>query len=364
MTSTKPRTAPETRLRELDGWRAISVFLVIAGHVLFIRFFNFAAGHKHLLHEFNFTVLGVRIFFVISGFVICRLIILEEKHRGAFSMPAFYIRRVFRILPPFYLYLLFVFVLHKFGVIFVTGRGIASAGLFLYDFVPAQIGGWFVGHTWSLAVEEQFYLLFPTLWILTRKIGRARAFLGIFCLLALWNFWAAVAGWNDFTTPRIRSGFSCICCGVLIAILEERARAIARAVPAFVILMIALSLFWHPWEAITWESALFDSIYIPSAIALLLVFSLERKTRLRSFLCWKPVQAIGLTSYGIYLWQELFTGPEGAVKIAGSSIVFWLPLLFGIVPLSYFFLERPAMRLGRSLADRVRFAANLESTLR
>jgi peptidoglycan/LPS O-acetylase OafA/YrhL len=347
--------AQQGRLKELDGWRAVSVLLVIVHHIGSYQFGRIVAPHLRLALVLNDCgPLGVRVFFVISGFVICRLLILEEMRSGSVSLKGFYIRRVFRILPPFYFYLGPLCFLLLIGLINESMRGVLSSALFLYDFVPAKLGSWFVGHTWSLAVEEQFYLTFPTLWVFTRNFGRSRAFLGIFCLLVTWNLSASIFGWNQFTNPNTRTGFACICCGVVLASLEARARAVARAVPAFAVAMIAFSLLWHPAEYYGWKSALYDSVYMPLSIALVLIFSLERGGQLREFLCWKPIQAVGLTSYGIYLWQELFTAPSKFYSVSGKPISYLLPLLFVIVPLSYLFIEKPAMRLGRSLAERVR----------
>jgi peptidoglycan/LPS O-acetylase OafA/YrhL len=355
MSSSSLHGPSEGRLRELDGWRAISVMMVVIGHLVFIRFHNFEASHANILSPFYMIgPAGVKVFFVISGFVICRLMLLEEKRCGSVSIEGFYIRRLFRILPPFYLYLATLYFLARFGFIFEYRPAIRHAASFLYDFVPAETGSWFVSHTWSLAVEEQFYLLFPTLWILARRIGRARVFIGIFCLLAAWDLASATAGWNSFTTPRIRGGFACICCGVILAVLETRARAIVHSIPSLLLPAVALSLFWRPHDPLGWKWALYDSLYSPPAIALLLIFSLERGHRLRAFLCWKPVQAIGLTSYGIYLWQELFTASNSYLSKAGERIALLFPLIFVVIPLSYLFLEKPSMRLGRSLAEYLR----------
>jgi peptidoglycan/LPS O-acetylase OafA/YrhL len=357
MSPSSTQNAEERRLKELDGWRAVSVLLVIAHHLGAYQYANIVAPHARSAFVFEHCgPLGVKVFFVISGFVICRLLILEENRYGAVSLIGFYLRRAFRILPPFFLYFASVCLLLWIGLIHDSSRGIVSGALFLYDFVPAQHGSWFVGQTWSLAVEEQFYVVFPTLWVLTRRIGRKRVFIVIFCLIAAWNLFAAISGWDQFTIPSARSGFACICCGVVMATFETRARAIARAVPAIAVAAVALSLLWHPIDHSGWESAAYESIFMPLAIALVLIFSLDRGEWLRRFLRWRPIQAVGLTSYGIYLWQQLFTAPSKFFTASGHPISFLLPLLFVIVPLSYLFVEKPAMRLGRSLAEGVRLA--------
>ena len=99
--------------------------------------------------------------------------------------------------------------------------------------------------------------------------------------------------------------------------------------------------------------ALYESVFVPPALALVLVFSLERGNLLRAFLRSRVVQAVGVTSYGIYLWQELFTAPATEYGPSGRPIAFLLPLLFVVVPLSYLFVEKPAMRLGRRLTERI-----------
>lgn len=322
--------AREGRIKELDGWRAISVLLVIAHH---IGAYQYAAllVHPHHRVYLLFThcgPLGVKVFFEISGFVICRLLILEEGRCGAVSLGAFYFRRVFRILPPYCLYLATICLLLLLQLIIAEWRMILAAALFLYDLRPLTIHNWFLGHTWSLAVEEQFYLIFPTLWVLTRGVTRRYLFPIIFFVLVAWNLSAAIFDWNWLTTPTIRTGFTCISCGVVMALFESRARALARAVPAVAVAAISFGLLWHPDENFGLKSAFYDSIYTPLGIALLLIFSVEHEGLLSKFLCWKPVQAVGLTSYGIYLWQELFTAPAKEYTTLGKPIGFFLPALY------------------------------------
>jgi peptidoglycan/LPS O-acetylase OafA/YrhL len=346
---------PNERLKELDGWRAVSVLLVILHHLGAYQLANLVSPHVRLTAILeDCGPLGVKVFFVISGFVICRLLILEESRYGAVSLKTFYVRRVFRILPPFFLYVGVISLLLSVRLLNDSWSGICNGALFLYDFVPAERGSWFIGHTWSLAVEEQFYLVFPALWVLTKRIGRNRVFPVVFCLIVLWNLSTTVSGWDQLTILSARSGFSCICCGVLIAIFERRARSIAKSFPTFAITAILLGLLWHPVDHTGWKSALYDCMLIPPAIALLLLFSLERSGGLRTFLCWKPIQTVGLMSYGVYLWQQLFTAPAKFYTVSGRPLEHLAPLLFVIVPLSYVFVEKPAVRLGSELAARIR----------
>src|SRR5580692_5069731 len=108
----------EGRLRELDGWRAISVLLVIVHHVFSWQHPEVFSSHGRLFHLFRYCgPLGVKVFFVISGFVICRLLLLEEKRYGNVSLGAFYIRRAFRILPPLYFYLSIILLLTSLGLV-------------------------------------------------------------------------------------------------------------------------------------------------------------------------------------------------------------------------------------------------------
>lgn len=354
MSSSNVSLNREGRIKELDGWRAISVLLVIVHHLGAYRYAPYTAQHHRIARFLSYCgPFGVKVFFVISGFIICRLLILEERRYGAASLKGFYIRRAFRILPPYCLYMATICLLLSLQLIVGSWRVFLTAALFLYDIRPLGIHSWFVGHTWSLAVEEQFYIIFPTLWVLAPRAARRYLFPIIFFALAAWNLGAATFDWNGFTTPTIRAGFVCISCGVVMAIFESRARAIARALPAVAMAAIALGLLWHPSANFSVASAFYDSLCTPLGIALLLIFSVEREG-LRKFLCWKPVQAVGIASYGIYLWQEMFTAPAREYTARGEPIAWFLPMLLFIVAFSWFFIEKPAMRIGRSLSKRVR----------
>jgi peptidoglycan/LPS O-acetylase OafA/YrhL len=354
----------EKRLRELDGWRAVSVLLVILYHVAGYQHHGLVSRSSFLDLRLHYAgPLAVKIFFVVSGFVICRLLISEGLRYGSVSLKAFYYRRALRILPPLYVYLAAISLLLCLGLIQERARSILGAALFLYD-VGINPQSWFVGHTWSLAVEEQFYLIFPTMWVLTPKARRGQVFLAVFSLCAAWNVLIGYTGWHSHMSSETRAGFACIGCGVLMAIHEARIRPIVIRVPALIVALVGFTLLLHPVGSTSWQAVLYESVLVPPAIGLVLLFSLDRGVRLRAFLCSRPVQAVGLTSYGIYLWQQLFTGPQAFLSDTGQFIPAFLgagriipqllPLLCLIVPLSYFLIEKPAMAYGKFLSRRTR----------
>jgi peptidoglycan/LPS O-acetylase OafA/YrhL len=149
------------RITALDGLRGISISFVVIGHLINHRY-GPPNGDPSSSVTGVLSLWGVALFFVISGFIITRLALSEYKTKGRFHIGAFYIRRFFRIIPPFYTYLAFLVVLSGSGFIQQGWHGIARAAAFSCN-VPGQYCGWFPGHSWTLAYEEQFYLTFPIL---------------------------------------------------------------------------------------------------------------------------------------------------------------------------------------------------------
>jgi peptidoglycan/LPS O-acetylase OafA/YrhL len=349
--------SPQRRLHELDGWRAISVLLVIFHHMFSVQYPELIRPFYLLWHVSGLAgFLGVDTFFVISGFVICRLLVSEESQYGSISLKGFYYRRVFRILPPLFLYLAFIGMLIATGLVQDRWRYLAFAALFLNDLniFPTS---WLLSHTWSLAIEEQFYLFFPTIWVLTRRRWRGLVFACVFLLCVTWSLSLAIANRTilpDGDAIRTRVGFACISYGVLMAIHEQRVRHFAARLPGWIVALLALVLLIHPMPHGAVKDVLYSALFMPPAIGLVLIYSLECGGWLRGFLCSRPMQAIGLTSYGIYLWQQLFTGPVSLYSAAGLTPHFFLPLLFLVVPLSYLFVEKQAMRFGKELSRRAR----------
>ncbi|HYQ07093.1 MAG TPA: acyltransferase [Xanthobacteraceae bacterium] len=146
--------AESTRVRitVLDGWRCFSIMIVMYGHLADY------SSIGYMLRFHGYGMLGVAFFFVISGFVICTVLTGEFEKSRRVSIFGFYIRRCFRILPPLILFLIAAWTLE-----IASPRSIAKAALFLCNLKFCDPN---VDHLWSLAYEEQFYILFPIVLVL------------------------------------------------------------------------------------------------------------------------------------------------------------------------------------------------------
>src|SRR5260370_12733312 len=139
-----------------DGWRGVAIALVLVHHV--VRGF-YATEDAYSQSATRYGAFGVDIFFGLSGLLITKLLLEEWHGAGAFQLPQFYIRRVFRILPP---YLVFLAVVTAFGW-WSTKLEFTSSLFFFRNYLPHRLAGPYTGHLWSLAVEEHFYLIWPGL---------------------------------------------------------------------------------------------------------------------------------------------------------------------------------------------------------
>jgi peptidoglycan/LPS O-acetylase OafA/YrhL len=155
------------RRAELDGIRCFAVLAVFMAH----------SGY----HGFSFGALGVTVFFVLSGYLITTLLTNEWRRDGRFSFGRFYARRVLRLYPALIVLLvvgaLFYRDLGDGGTFAGYLRAAAAAGLYFQDFVWGLTGsahGGF-GNTWSLAVEEQFYIVWPLVLVGLLGLGWRRA---------------------------------------------------------------------------------------------------------------------------------------------------------------------------------------------
>src|ERR1035438_6065406 len=162
-----PGKTKGSRIPYLDGLRAYSILLVIFGHCF---------GPGSFLYDNPITkvclvnpALGVHIFFVLSGFLITSLLLNEREGTGRISIRGFYERRIARIFPAFYLYIGTILLLVAFHLMSVPRYAFYAAATFTVNFSqfwrrgrPPDLNFVF-GHFWTLSIEEQFYLVWPSI---------------------------------------------------------------------------------------------------------------------------------------------------------------------------------------------------------
>jgi peptidoglycan/LPS O-acetylase OafA/YrhL len=326
----------------LDGWRAVSALVVVAWHLQ-----QDSSLPLHGTPGLNGTV-GVELFFGISGFVIGRSLLAERAASGKISLAGFYVRRVFRIMPPLLLYVGVVLLLTQFGILESAARGVVNALVFRCNLIGSACGGYVGGHTWSLSVEEQFYLVIPLL--LAAASGLPRATLTAI-LLALPLFVLALYLADQIVLADILSHFMTIGLGVVCALHEDRVRKIVTAWPGWTILAALAAIFLLRGLERAGTRSIIEVLTVPPLVMYILLGSAFRRTLLSGVLTSRPMQALGAASYSFYLWQQLATYP-----FQGAGAGFYCASLCAcllIALASHRWLEQPMIRLGAELSRRV-----------
>jgi peptidoglycan/LPS O-acetylase OafA/YrhL len=328
---------------QLDGLRAISILLVITAHTtdpLFAR-----------LHG----AVGVTIFFVISGYLITTLLLREEEKKGRAGIKAFYIRRAFRILPLYYVtlvsYIVLIGILHFQAGASSLWHSLPWYATYQNDLAPHN-GGIF-GQSWSLAIEEKYYLLWPlafTIPLLRRH--RLPVTAALAALTALCSLW---------TTTHYFAIYTPILLGCLVALVLDDARLygymryVANS-PVAVVLIIALI----GWD-IRFENGSDVHIVFSVLIALLFPAVLIGPRWLARLLSNRIAVYIGMRSYAVYLIHRIAKGVVDRVVSPGSTsaphelvhfVAITILSLIGAEVLARL-VEQPLIRRGRLLASRV-----------
>lgn len=340
--------APRERgIPSLDGLRAISIGLVLVSHYALT---TNALVSNVLAQWIDVGRMGVRLFFVISGFLITTLLLAEYDRTGAISLAKFYWRRSMRIFPPYYLYLALVATLFAFGAVNMTRESLWAALLYCTNYFREP--QWLVGHSWSLAVEEQFYLLWPAALVLA---GRKRGWAIAAAVIVLCPVIRLVEYHTIGDTGigyRFESTADALATGCLLAYLRgwlgtNALYARMRATPVMyllpLVIVAASALDEHPHLAYV--------VGIPVANLAMAVFIdwVVRDANTAAFrvLNTAPLMLIGRMSYSIYLWQQLFLKPTSAAWPQRSP--YNIPLALIAASLSYALVEQPVLRLRQRL---------------
>lgn len=370
----------------LDGLRAVAVSCVLVAH----------ASVRLLPEEWRFVGggLGVQMFFVLSGFLITSLLLQEHVTRGAIDLRSFYIRRALRIWPLYYgTVVLYALVLPQvddrwFSGVYVSANSpafpayrdsLAPYFLFLQnyavDIVDVRLG---LGILWSLAVEEQFYLLWPIILILLLKLPWRRAtpvfLLGTLVLSLAARFLTLQGSLPAPTNVEwmTHTGLAGLACGSLLA-WSRSADGGYELLGVRLQGGFGLSLAWGVLGLLAVSKSVWATnhgflvrlphleYYEPLVVGVACAVLVERLTtspRMGGLLCWRPLVWAGRVSFGAYMFHPLVLGLTASIintqtKIAGLlAFSVFLAGTFALAGLSFRFVEGPILASKSRLAAR------------
>ncbi len=337
----------ERQIPCITGLRAVAVFIVIIYHSAI----PWAPGG-----------LGVLMFFVISGFLITWLLLKENDRTGTISLKKFYARRSLRIFPAFYVYaLIAITLLTLFHKPIHWPSSLASL-LYVGNYYQAWYGdpnGAF-SHTWSLGVEEQFYLFWPLLFVVIRKHSTLLVRVPVIIIVCVWIYRLILKFglhvWQGYFYEAFEARMDHLLVGCLLAILLHRTRTnhgwglisgrpwlVACSLVCLILSIIAEGSYQDLYRDTV------GFIVNPVLCALLIpqLISVRDSLWVR-WLEWAPVRHLGTISYSLYLYQQFVLGPVRKSLHATPyvvQLVMSIMVLIVVADCSYRFVERPFLKL-------------------
>ncbi len=333
---------------DIDGLRAVAVLPVVAYHLGV----PLAPG----------GFVGVDVFFVISGYLITG-ILLKDLSNGQFSIARFYERRVRRLFPAFFAVMAFTLAV-GYGILFPSefealGKNMIAAIAFVSNMYLYETSSYFAGaaetnpllHTWSLSVEEQFYLVFPLLLLATFRFGKlplAGMFVGLGAVSFLLSVWmVSVRQEAAFYIVVFRMWELLLGSFLALGILPRFSwRLVPEALALLGIGLIGASVwFYHKYIDFPGLLALAPCV----GAALVIYGGSHDRTLVSRVLSWRIPVFIGLISYSLYLWHwpiivfaQLHLGR--ALEAGDMALIFVVSL--AVSALSWRYIEQPFRRSG------------------
>lgn len=329
-----PPTTTARRLPGLDGIRGIAVLWVVLHH--------YADSHSAtMLSKFaSVGGYGVSIFFVLSGFLITHLLLKDESRFEGLSLARFYLRRAVRILPVVGSFLVVMLAFDVAGLIDVPFWDYVSSATFWRNFRYPHNE---TGHLWSLSVEEQFYLVWPALFVLLND-RTARIIVCVIAIAAVRVYWHVLLK-GDHAAIDAKStiiNIEPLAVGVLAAVVTYRRSFDRNAVNAAGLCAVALLgvILFVDLSSIRYVQPLLKPLGF-ACVAAIIYAAAFGKGLITKILEFPPLRFVGLVSYSLYIWQQPWAvGPLSAWPTWAKATC-----VVGCTLASYFLIERPAHRL-------------------
>ena len=337
------------RIPELDGLRACAIILVVLGHIN-IRIHSNGEYIEMLRAFAKVGFAGVTLFFVLSGFLIGSLVFQELQVTGTLTVKRFWMRRILRTWPMYFVAL----VLHLYFIAPTTGAPLWSYLTFTQNYFKMNV---FI-QSWSIAVEEQFYFIFPILIFLTVAWKKwPMTFPCLAVLLVVPTYLRAQHLWS-IQASKTHLVMDALILGLLIAYIQLHRPHFLEKLCRFPHLLFfsGLALAFGPWFmplSFDWK-AVWLLAFQALGFGMILISVKSGKSIFSSFLKLPILGAIGLHSYSTYLmhplvlegikvplnWYKVSTGPRDLVILVGGLLLCFLTGGF-----FYRLVERPCLQL-------------------
>jgi peptidoglycan/LPS O-acetylase OafA/YrhL len=344
-----PGTRSDGHLPVLDGLRAISIGLVMVGHALGHRYRAIWPSLGESADQMAYF--GVNVFFVISGYLITLLLLREECRTGGIDLRSFYARRVLRIIPASYTFIMVVAVLSAAGLVseFST-RDIILSLAYLRNLAGHNLD---TAHLWSLSLEEQFYLIWPG--VLIAVVARSRRLATFWASLAGFAAWRAAmvvlgrVGYSQlYMRPDLRMDTILVGCGLALLAGGPRFERMSRSAferPWFAAMTVVALIAWLGWGARLPYVGVVLWTVTATLTAAMVHWLLRNPDAPGVRLLQRPgVQLVGRLSYSLYLWQQLFLFSTSPIPLA-HRFPFDFLLTIACALTSYYVVERPFLAL-------------------
>jgi peptidoglycan/LPS O-acetylase OafA/YrhL len=305
-------------IKGLDGIRAYAVLMVVTTHMwLFVKLY----WDKSPLYTLVDGTIGVQIFFILSGLLITHLLYSEHEKYGQINLKYFIFRRALRIFPVYYLMLTSLLILGLFLETMTTPKQLFLSAIYWSNHAHSGDYNITLGHTWSLAVEEHFYILWPPILMIMfrRKLTPSNQILLLTISIVLLHFLQKSLTENIFISGNFKverwttSAAIYLIAGCIGGILLHtnywnliQSKKWLSTVLGILFIMGFFVEFWYQ------DKDYFTKyLRIVGILAGILWIIVNQESFITRFLESKPIAYIGRISYGIYLWQGFFlaTGP-------------------------------------------------------
>jgi peptidoglycan/LPS O-acetylase OafA/YrhL len=334
----------------LDGLRGAAILAVLAFHTHHILGQPFVKGGS----------IGVDIFFVLSGFLITVLLLEEWQRSGSISLKSFYWRRLLRLGPAL---LVLLAVMYAFADVFLlpleasqTRRALPVAFVYASDlalaFFNIRLGA--LQHTWSLAIEEHFYLVWPLLLVAGLKLGLSRRWLLLITLLLAVASMIQRATLHQLGAPPVRTYYGIdtradallIGCAAGMAVtwgLLRGNHVRLLLIPASV--LIVFCLIATDYASPLMHLGGFTLLAVAAAV-LIVNAVLSPASQLTALFEVRPLVWVGRISYGLYLWHYPVFKAANLLQLGWTfKLCVAVTATFAVTCLSYYLIEQPALKL-------------------